>query len=1452
MICDDDGGGKVAAVNNGVSTVVAAGGSGGSRHRRKKSRRSHSRDEMNNKLEEKGEGETTEKREGKTINKSLTNGNSSSRKSSSSKHRHHHKHRNHHHRHSKSTITSPQQQQQQQSQLRLKIKIKPFNKPPAFPKHYVSISLSALRSSLMDALYRRSPRSYYVDYNDNDDDDDSKCLNSSTSDATSTTTKATRKKRSPSSREELYQMVQDLCAHSHGSKLYILAKELLDDASLVILKRLLPINNKDDNITNSNNGEGENNNMMKDDILSYPTPSCQILHNNNYNTSKTSSNNTTLAFNPPPPSPLLRNNSYSRANCSPTNGNGNGNGNGNDSLTILNNIMNCYNDYLIFVERLLSIFLYLDGSYIYLPLTGLVVSRLGLRGGVESTINTGRGVASVATSASATTTAEASSINNNEMINDGNSTGKSKPLDNGPNGILTASWGLWEVAMNSLLNKVSPPTFSTFTSSFSSFNSSDYNSSNNNSPAATVLQTLRSCTIMLLLAELDSVLEDNNITSKESQQQYCNNYKNHHRHQQQKHNPLVRNVILMISSLGDTGGIPDQGSKLSSHNSHYGGSISKREDKVSTHNSPLAVFIQEFISALIIYIDDESNHLSLNSSLSSSSENYSNNGGISNISISGNSSGNRSGKTGYDARAVLTHIDIRLQSVADMVSYYLPNSSGNSTDEFNRKNDTNIQGVVGSPTSSTIITANDRTSLTNNTTPLIRVVEERLISPHYTFQLLLAPTSLHPLLDAAAGSTNNNDNNDGRMFVQRLYLLSHRVRTPTTIGGGNGNMEGGMVIDPNNREGRKMNEQHPGIEQLRLAFELYGKEQGSCIVRQQPALSPINNKTTTTITTTTQLLSTTTMASRDRTDKRIIPDLLQFKKHLESLVSGPFQKDESFIKTVRVVLEEVLNTGGSINVAGVGDTGDVMRDTSSRRRRVGGSGGYRHRNGGEVQDADGGRRIAELLASHVNSSFRNPKILAVASSSLSSSNRPVVGGGSGGGGNVPLVPLTLTDEKESHQNAIVDLFRYVQSKDVFEAFYRRDLAKRLVSNRSASIDVERAFVQRLRAECGAQYTSKMEGMFQDMEMSNDVMRSYTEHIALKKSPLATTTMVHSMVGMDVQVLTAGYWPVYPRYAGLILPPSIVAHQDQFNAFYKDKFQGRRIEWQHSSGSCVVKAYFPKAGSRELVITLCQALVLLCFNEDNPTVKKEENVIKKDIVVGHKRNSTEEDSCTTNIAMSNVVTTIKGWTVLQVMEKIGIEDRAEVELLLHSLSKGRPGTRVLSCTPHVSIPSTPIVSIVNQGIEDNNSSSCSATKKMTAKKYSRSSQHISDSDTFSYNANFTTNKYRINIPRPIFSSTSSGGAAGNNSVAKRDEIAKEERSRIHREVSKDRCSVIDAAIVRIMKARKTMEHSALVGEVLNHLRFPAEGGDVKKRIEILIEREYIQRVEGDRSRYNYLA
>jgi len=66
--------------------------------------------------------------------------------------------------------------------------------------------------------------------------------------------------------------------------------------------------------------------------------------------------------------------------------------------------------------------------------------------------------------------------------------------------------------------------------------------------------------------------------------------------------------------------------------------------------------------------------------------------------------------------------------------------------------------------------------------------------------------------------------------------------------------------------------------------------------------------------------------------------------------------------------------------------------------------------------------------------------------------------------------------------------------------------------------------------------------------------------------------------------------------------------------------------------------------------------------------------------------------------------------------------------------------------------------------------------------------------------------------------------------------------------------IDAASVRIMKSRKQMRHNLLVAEVIQQLsaRFKPTPNMIKKRIEALIEQEYMARDAKDRSLYNYLA
>jgi hypothetical protein len=66
--------------------------------------------------------------------------------------------------------------------------------------------------------------------------------------------------------------------------------------------------------------------------------------------------------------------------------------------------------------------------------------------------------------------------------------------------------------------------------------------------------------------------------------------------------------------------------------------------------------------------------------------------------------------------------------------------------------------------------------------------------------------------------------------------------------------------------------------------------------------------------------------------------------------------------------------------------------------------------------------------------------------------------------------------------------------------------------------------------------------------------------------------------------------------------------------------------------------------------------------------------------------------------------------------------------------------------------------------------------------------------------------------------------------------------------------MDAAVVRIMKIRKTMKHPELVAEVVSQLkaRFIPKPNDIKKRIEALIEQEYLERDKQNRNVYKYLA
>jgi len=340
------------------------------------------------------------------------------------------------------------------------------------------------------------------------------------------------------------------------------------------------------------------------------------------------------------------------------------------------------------------------------------------------------------------------------------------------------------------------------------------------------------------------------------------------------------------------------------------------------------------------------------------------------------------------------------------------------------------------------------------------------------------------------------------------------------------------------------------------------------------------------------------------------------------------------------------------------------------------------------------------------------------------------------------------EELEKLLDKIMVIFRFIHGKDVFEAFYKRDLAKRLLVGKSASVDSEKSMLSKLKAECGAGFTSKLEGMFKDMELSRDINSAFKQHVSHLVDNDGTI-LKGDKIDLTVNVLSMAFWPTY-TVMNVIIPPYMLKYQDIFNKFYQGKYSGRKLQWQASLGHCVLRANF-KSGQKELQVSLFQALCLLQFNNIDEL-------------------SLEEMKVATNI-----------------------ED-GEMRRTLQSLACGK--ARVLTKLPK--------------------------------------GKDINDGDKFVYNKDFTNALFKIKINQIQLKETND------------EQKATEER------VFQDRQYQIDAAIVRIMKMRKTLSHNLLLTELYNQLKFPVKPPDLKKRIESLIERDYMERDKDNANQYNYVA
>lgn len=361
------------------------------------------------------------------------------------------------------------------------------------------------------------------------------------------------------------------------------------------------------------------------------------------------------------------------------------------------------------------------------------------------------------------------------------------------------------------------------------------------------------------------------------------------------------------------------------------------------------------------------------------------------------------------------------------------------------------------------------------------------------------------------------------------------------------------------------------------------------------------------------------------------------------------------------------------------------------------------------------------------------------------------------------------------------LFRFLQEKDMFERYYKQHLAKRLLLNKSVSDDSEKNMISKLKTECGCQFTSKLEGMFKDMSISNMIMEDFKNYIQTSGTTL-------SGVDLSVRVLTTGFWPTQsPATCTLPLAPRNAF--EVFRRFYLAKHSGRQLTLQPGLGSADLSAVF--YGPR-----------------------REESESKEKMDVGSTSTALTPSAAAAATPSGPRKHTIQVSTyqmcilmLFNSRDKLTYEDIAsetdmpkkELDRALQSLAMGKPTQRVLVKNPK--------------------------------------GKEILPTSVFFVNDGFSSKLHRVKIQ----------------TVAAKGE-SEPERKETRSKVDEDRKHEIEAAIVRIMKARKSMQHNVLVAEVTEQLksRFLPSPVIIKKRIEGLIEREYLARTPEDRKVYTYVA
>jgi cullin 3 len=194
------------------------------------------------------------------------------------------------------------------------------------------------------------------------------------------------------------------------------------------------------------------------------------------------------------------------------------------------------------------------------------------------------------------------------------------------------------------------------------------------------------------------------------------------------------------------------------------------------------------------------------------------------------------------------------------------------------------------------------------------------------------------------------------------------------------------------------------------------------------------------------------------------------------------------------------------------------------------------------------------------------------------------------------------------EKAII-LLRYVQDKDLFERYYKKHLCRRLLMNKSISNEVEKQMISKMKIELGNNFTLKLEAMFKDMTISEELSAGFKKHVEGlgEKDP--------KRIELSISVLTSMTWPLETMGGTgaeeqegrpkCNFPTVIEKVKRGFEKYYSEKHSGRQLTWLANMGSADIKAIFPKALQKDgtfkerrhdLNVSTYGMVILLLFND----------------------------------------------------------------------------------------------------------------------------------------------------------------------------------------------------------------------------------------------------------------